>query len=198
MSQLQFHQERRSSVENLRLDPAGLTCASLCWLSASPGEISACLASCISSAEPSITLRAESSMAAAALGSVVEAATPRAACAKVLRAWAVSLAAIPATQGRHSSLLFCLFVTTAHTHSYCTETNSDFFFIPFLPFNQAIWDPASVLTLQRLHRSCRLPNTGKFNVSKVHRLFTLFHIGGKSDYMAMDSLFETYHHLFGY
>lgn len=73
-----------------------LTCASLCWLSASPGETSACLASSMSSAEPSITSRAESSMAAAALGSVVEAATPRAACARVFRAWAVSLAAIPA------------------------------------------------------------------------------------------------------
>lgn len=72
-----------------------LTCASLCWLSASPGEISACLASWMRSAEPSITSRAESSMAAAALGSVVEAATPRAAWASVFRAWAVSLAAIP-------------------------------------------------------------------------------------------------------
>lgn len=38
-------------------------------------------------------------MAAAAFGSVVEAATPRAACASVFRAWAVSLAAIPARSG---------------------------------------------------------------------------------------------------
>lgn len=35
-------------------------------------------------------------MAEEGFGSVVEAATPRAACARVLRAWAVSLAAIPA------------------------------------------------------------------------------------------------------
>lgn len=75
--------------------PERLTCASLCWLSASPGEISASLASWMRSAEPSITSRAESSIAAAALGSMVEAATPRAACARVFRAWAVSLAAIP-------------------------------------------------------------------------------------------------------
>lgn len=76
--------------------PVLLTCASLCWLSASPGETSACLASSMSNAEPSMTSRAESSMAAAAFGSMVEAATPRAACARVFRAWAVSLAATPA------------------------------------------------------------------------------------------------------
>lgn len=72
-----------------------LTCASLCWLSASPGEPRASLASWMRRADPSMTSRAESNMAAAALGSVVEAATPRAAWARVFRAWAVSLAAIP-------------------------------------------------------------------------------------------------------
>lgn len=50
----------------------------------------------MSSVEPSMTSRAESNMAEEGFGSVVEAATPRAACARVLRAWAVSLAAIPA------------------------------------------------------------------------------------------------------
>lgn len=99
------------TAEECWSDPEGLTCASLCWLSASPGEISACLASCMSSAEPSITLRAESSIAAAALGSVVEAATPRAACARVFRAWAVSRAAIPAHMSRDFILLvLCPFI----------------------------------------------------------------------------------------
>ncbi|KAG7248975.1 hypothetical protein CRUP_010339, partial [Coryphaenoides rupestris] len=46
------------------------------------------LASCTSSAEPSITSLAESSMAAAADWSVVAAATPRAAWARLFSAWA--------------------------------------------------------------------------------------------------------------
>lgn len=94
--------------------PVMLTCANLCWLSASPGETSACLASSMSNAEPSMTSRAESSMAAAAFGSVVEAATPRAAWARVFRAWAVSLAAIPAppphqeiqTENEHTKTIY--------------------------------------------------------------------------------------------
>lgn len=49
-------------------------------------------------AEPSITSRAESSMACVAAGSLVDAATPRAAWASVFRAWAVSLAATPRDQ----------------------------------------------------------------------------------------------------
>lgn len=77
-----------------------LTWASLCWLSVSPGAIKACLASWMSMAEPSITSRAESSMAWAASGSFVDAATPRAAWANVFRAWAVSLAATPAERSQ--------------------------------------------------------------------------------------------------
>ena len=77
----------------------GLTCASLCWLSASPGCSRAWWASWISMAEPSITHWAESSMAAEAWGSMVLAATPRAAWASVRSAWAVSLAATPGERG---------------------------------------------------------------------------------------------------
>ena len=46
-------------------------------------------------AEPSITTRAESNKSRAAAGSLVDAATPRAAWASVFRAWAVSRAATP-------------------------------------------------------------------------------------------------------
>lgn len=102
------------------------TCASLCWLSASPVEISACLASSMRSAEPSITSRAESSMAAAALGSVVEAATPRAAWASVLRAWAVSLAAIPTHSIRERAKMWQSTVTKAYlTNMYPFSDHKD-------------------------------------------------------------------------
>lgn len=139
--------QRKAGKINLCLDPKGLTCASLCWLSASPGEISACLASWISSAEPSITLRAESSMAAAALGSVVEAATPRAACARVLRAWAVSLAAIPAAQGQERGPLIHIYLNNysskvCHTHA------------------------ALIFLLKMLQRSYRHPNMGSYHFKK--------------------------------
>ena len=50
----------------------------------------------MSMADPSMTYWAESNMAAADWGSLVLAATPLAAWANVLKAWAVSLAATPA------------------------------------------------------------------------------------------------------
>lgn len=78
-----------------RLNLSRPTCASLCWLSASPGHTRAWWASWMSMDEPSITWQAESSMAAAAWGSKVLAATPLADWANILRAWAVSLAATP-------------------------------------------------------------------------------------------------------
>lgn len=78
-----------------------LTCASLCWLSASPGHTRAWWASWISKAEPSITWQAESSMPAAAWSSMLLAATPLAAWASDLRAWAVSLAATPVQRTNH-------------------------------------------------------------------------------------------------
>lgn len=78
-----------------------LTCASLCWLSASPGHTRAWWASWISKAEPSITWQAESNMPAAAWSSMLLAATPLAAWASDLRAWAVSLAATPVQRTNH-------------------------------------------------------------------------------------------------
>lgn len=56
-------------------------------------------------AEPSITHWAESSMAAAAWGSLVLAATPLAAWANVLKAWAVSRAATPGNKQEQIEVL---------------------------------------------------------------------------------------------
>lgn len=103
-----------------------LTCASLCCSSASPGATSACLASEINLADPSITSRAESSMATAPAGSDVVAATPLAACAKVLRAWAVSLAATPVHKRfvQVSVYRVCMSICVCETVRYLCNAHS--------------------------------------------------------------------------